>query len=230
MDKVLSEVQEVIQKHLVSALAAPEPPLPPVSPPVFWPQRIHVSQLAQVVCLSGQVDLRTRMCMLGIGIQCPARENISMRTGRNVHSYVLPLVVKEIESAECEVPVSREFGDITLVGRADLVVGDWVIEFKTTSRSSTPSNVARLQVSLYASLLGKRSAIMIADLRRRTVNTCVVLPSNLLPTAEGIIIDYSSQRGKITRGNCASCGLSQRCTQFLVSDDWGGDDRFLTEG
>lgn len=178
---------------------------------VFWPSEIHISSLAYVVSRVESID--TALCALGIGMQIPRFSTPAMRKGTDIHGSLLPIVA-ELLGGQCEVSVRAPIQDVLVVGSADLVVGDTVIEVKTGTFFGN-TNYAVLQASLYAHFLCLSRQILVM-IRSDNMSVFVeeVERSPLLSVALKVINQYAQKRHLQPQGECDRCLLFDLCNTY----------------
>ncbi|NPA98861.1 MAG: CRISPR-associated protein Cas4 [Crenarchaeota archaeon] len=91
--------------------------------------------------------------------------NEKILLGKIVHEgieAILSRIEYMVDDIQVEVPVTREVNGVTLVGRADIVTSDAVVELKTTrSTKELPHENHKLQAAIYAKLFDKPRAILV---------------------------------------------------------------------
>ncbi len=91
--------------------------------------------------------------------------NEKILLGKLVHEgieSVLHKIAQLMDNVEVEASVSKEINGVTIVGRADIVMSDAVIELKTTrSTKDLPHENHILQAAIYARLLDKSRAVLL---------------------------------------------------------------------
>lgn len=180
---------------------------------VFWPSEIHISSLAYAVSQAENID--TALCALGIGMQIPRLPTSAMRKGTNIHDSLLP-VVAELLGGQYEVPVRASIQDVLLVGSADLVVGNTVIEVKTGTFFGN-TDYAVLQASLYAHFLCcSRQVLVMIHSGDMSVFVEEVEQSPLLSVALDVIGLYAQKRHLQPVGECERCRLFDLCNAHPI--------------
>ena len=119
-----------------------------------------------------------------------------------------------------EVPLQMPLGDITLVGKADLVGEDYVLDFKTDSGDVAPEHHA-LQLWAYATALRKPRAV-VAYLRHARTHEYTepelqAAASRAQEVAAGIIA--GSYPAKPSERACYGCLYGKLCDERVQLDD-----------
>ncbi len=159
-------------------------------------------------------------------VDCPMKSVLKRRNGHRVtremlygtvmHDVIVSRIAEKV-GGETEVPVSvrvvHEDGQFTLSGRADLVRGDTVYEFKFTEKPVDRRYL--LQANAYAVLLGLPRYCIVAVTSRKTYLYCrdvdEEMYGELIENAIKVHKLLNNVKVNFSHGDCRKCEYKNVC-------------------